>query len=319
MHQTNFRAECDKQKRSGYLKRCDIALALDVVAVLHVDKYECERRFARKIQCVLLADKIKRTNENFKNQTRRHSVLGVCGARLFMSSRLLQQTATTMSGKTLVTGLTWRQHVARVRTLYRRTLKLNFQYAFTRYDFNIFLFTPDGKLYRILMVSLSRSLLSLYRPAFNVLCEQTRAEFEAKKHLKEFGEIDAVYAEAESQLFVHPETYTLGWDRGGTAFMRNPPPGFQVPCCIQYPVSYIQFLFLFVILCIALFARVSFTESNCVNSSSPATTITITVTVTASTVTASTVTLSMVTVMHRTQNRMRHIDGIFHKKSDNFL
>lgn len=39
------------------------------------------------------------------------------------------------AAKTLVAGLTWPQHVARVRTLYRRSLKLNFQYAFTRYVF----------------------------------------------------------------------------------------------------------------------------------------------------------------------------------------
>ena len=72
------------------------------------------------------------------------------------------------------------------------------------------------------------SFLTNRRPAFNVLCEKSRAQFEAQKHLKDFGEIDAAFADAESKLFVHPEPYILGWDRGGTAFMRNPPPGFHV-------------------------------------------------------------------------------------------
>ncbi len=64
--------------------------------------------------------------------------------------------------------------------------------------------------------------------AFNTLCTDTRAEFDATKSMKDFGEIEFTYEKMNSQLFMHPEPYVIPWDRGGTAFMRNAPPAFHV-------------------------------------------------------------------------------------------
>ena len=69
----------------------------------------------------------------------------------------------------------------------------------------------------------------LHRDVFNRLCADTRSQFDAQKNIKDFGEIETTFAEMQSKWFAHPEPYILGWDRGGTAFMRNPPPGFEVP------------------------------------------------------------------------------------------
>ena len=141
----------------------------------------------------------------------------------------------------LIAGtLSWAGHVSRVRTLYRRSLKLNFQYAFTRYARALsnplghrpgrgFLSDPCPR--RDAMPSQPQpvtALCSLHRDVFNRLCTDTRHQFEAHKNMKDFGEIETKVAEMQSKLFAHPEPYILGWDRGGTAFMRNPPPGFEV-------------------------------------------------------------------------------------------
>ncbi len=45
------------------------------------------------------------------------------------------------------------------------------------------------------------------RDVFNRLCHDTRKEFEASKELKDFGEIDYKFQEAEKRLFAHPEPY----------------------------------------------------------------------------------------------------------------
>ena len=78
----------------------------------------------------------------------------------------------------LLTGtLSKSQHVDRVRSLYRRSLKYNFQWAFSRVTFNF-------------------------------LCTDTRELFDKNRSLNDFSKIEEFIQKQEKFIEYYPEPYT---------------------------------------------------------------------------------------------------------------